>query len=189
MNDCEFDENDVFDSDSSLIEFTNVKSDSSEYQTNHWADDLVGPQESPKVFGNNQESTFDVDKYSHLIVRKSIQLSPLIWYQVHLEHMLHEHRNVSNCLQDKINEVIKIHCDKGLDMAQVTCYTRNQLLKILAEAYNLIHLKPKIVNVPLANPALHAAVAVFDLKASILDILHDEKLMSHEICFAWIGYF
>ena len=49
-------------------------------------------------------------------------------------------------------------------MAQVTCYTRNQLLNILAEAYNLIHLKPKMVNVPLANPALFAAVAVFDLK-------------------------
>ena len=50
----------------------------------------------------------------------------------------------------------------------------------MAEAYNLIHLKPKIVNVPLTNPALFAAVAVFDLKASILDILHDEKLMSNE---------
>ena len=37
LNDYEFDENDVFDSDSSLIEFSNVKSDSSEYQNNHWA--------------------------------------------------------------------------------------------------------------------------------------------------------
>ena len=44
----------------------------------------------------------------------------------------------------------------------------------------LIHLKPKIANIPLTNPALFAAVAVFDLKASILDILHDEKLMSNE---------
>ena len=65
-------------------------------------------------------------------------------------------------------------------MAKVTCYTRNQLLKILVEAYNLIHLKPKIVNVPLTNLSLFAAVAVFDLKASILDILHDEKIMSNE---------
>ena len=84
-------------------------------------------------------------------------MSPLIWYQFHLEHMLHEHQNVSNCLQDKINEVIKVHCDKGLDLSQVTCYRRNQLLKILAEAYNLIHLKPKIANVPLTNPALFVA--------------------------------
>ena len=59
LNDYEIDENDISDSDSSLIEYSNVKSDSSEYQTNHWADDLVGPQESPIVFGNNQESTFD----------------------------------------------------------------------------------------------------------------------------------
>ena len=44
LDDYEFDENDVFDSDSSLIEFSNVESDSSEYQTNHWADDLVAPQ-------------------------------------------------------------------------------------------------------------------------------------------------
>ena len=57
---------------------------------------------------------------------------------------------------------------------------KESTLKILAEAYNLIHLKPKMVNVPLANPALFAAVAVFDLKASILDILHDEKLMSNK---------
>ena len=106
-------------------------------------------------------------------------MSPFIWYQINLEHMLHEHQNVSNYLQDKINEVLNIHCDKGLYLSQVTCYRRNQLLTILAEAYNLIHLKPKIVNVPLTNPALFAAVAVFDLKASILDILHDEKLMSN----------
>ena len=96
LNDYEFDENDVFGSDTSLIEFSNVKSDSSEYQNNHWADYLVAPQESETSVGNNKESTLDVDKYSHLSVRKSIQLSPLIWYQVHLEHMLHEHRNVSN---------------------------------------------------------------------------------------------
>ena len=88
--------------------------------------------------------------------------------------MLHEHRNVSNCLQDKINEVIKGHCDKGLNLSQVTCYRRNQLSKILAEAYNLIHLKPKMVNVPLTNQALFGAVPVFDLKAPIRDILHDE---------------
>ena len=155
-------------------------SEESEYQNNHWADYLVPPHKSETSLGNNKESTFDIDKYSHLSVRKSIQLSSLIWYQVHLEHMLHERQNVSNCLQDKINEVIKVHCDKGLDMAKVTCYTRNQLLKILAKAYNLIHLKPKMVIAPLANLALFAAVAVFDLKASILDILHDEKLMPNE---------
>ncbi len=51
------------------------------------------------------------------------------------------------------------------------------MLNILAKAYNLIQLKPNIVNVPLTNPSLFMAVAVFDLKASILDILHDEKLM------------
>ena len=45
---------------------------------------------------------------------------------------------------------------------------------------NLIHLKPNMANVPLINPALFAAVAVFDLKASILNILHDEKLMSNQ---------
>ena len=177
MNDNEIDENYRSDSDSSLIDGSNVKSDSSEYQNNHWANYLLAPQESETSFGVIKDSTFDVDKYSHLCVKTYIQLSPLIWYQVHLEHMLHEHRNVSNCLQDKINEV---HCDKGLDLSQVTCYRRNQLLKILAEAYTLIHLKPKIVNVPLTNPVLFAAVAVFDLKASILDMLHDEKLMSNQ---------
>ena len=79
--------------------------------------------------------------------------------------MVHEHQNVSNCLQDKINEVIKVHCDKGLDLSQVTWYRRNQLLNILVEAYNLIHLKQQIVNFPLTNPALFAAVTVFDLKS------------------------
>ena len=46
LNDYEIDENDendISDSDSSLIECSNVKSDSSEYQNNHWADDLVAP--------------------------------------------------------------------------------------------------------------------------------------------------
>ena len=37
LNDYEIDENDISDSDSSLIECSNVKSDSSEYQNNHWA--------------------------------------------------------------------------------------------------------------------------------------------------------
>ena len=146
-------------------------------QNDHWANSLV----STDPFNTNDdlptETELDVDKYNHLCTKKSVEMSPLIWYQVHLEHVLHEHRNVSNCLQDKINSVIKSHCEKGLDLSQVTCYSRKQLLNILAKAYNLIQLKPSIVNVPLTNPSLFAAVAVFDLKASILDILHDEKLM------------
>jgi hypothetical protein len=35
----------------------------------------------------------------------------------------------------------------------------------VATIYNLHHLKPQIIQVPLANPALFASVAVFDLKA------------------------
>ena len=103
--------------------------------------------------------------------------------------MLHDHQNVSNCLQDKINEVIKVHCDKGLDLSQVTWYGKNQLLNILAEENNLIHLKPKIINVPLTNQALFAAVTMFDLKASIMDILHDEKLMTHQHFSPGLGIF
>ena len=61
LNDYEIDETDISDSDSLLIECSNVKSDSSEYQNNHWANYLVAPQESETSVGNNKESTFDVD--------------------------------------------------------------------------------------------------------------------------------
>ena len=47
----------------------------------------------------------------------------------------------------------------------------------MAKLYNLHHLKPKIFQVPLANPPLFASVAAFDLKAQIIHLLHDSKLM------------
>ena len=55
---------------------------------------------------------------------------------------------------------------------------QNQLIETLAKNYNLHHLKPKIFQVPLANPALFVSVAVFDLKAQIIHLLHYTNLMT-----------
>ena len=178
LEDNTYNEQHSSDSETSLIH-NDPNLNSKNTQNDHWANSLFS-SETPSNTNDDlhtETTVLEVDKYSHLCTKKSVEMSPLIWYQVHLEHVLHEHRNVSNCLQDKINAVTKLHCEKGLDLSQATCYSRKQLLNILAKAYNLIQLKPSIVNVPLTNPALFAAVAVFDLKASILDILHDEKLM------------
>ena len=48
----------------------------------------------------------------------------------------------------------------------------------MANIYNLHHLKPNIIQVPLANPALLASVAVSDLKAQISHLLHHTNLMT-----------
>ena len=48
----------------------------------------------------------------------------------------------------------------------------------MANIYNLHHPKPKIIQVPLANLALFALVAVFDLKAQIIHLLHNTDLMT-----------
>ena len=83
-------------------------------------------------------------------------------------------------LQEKINEIIVCHSKKGLDLSNVKCYSNKRLIQTVATIYNLHHLKPQIIQVPLANPALFASVAVFDLKAQIIHLLHNNDLMTPE---------
>lgn len=50
----------------------------------------------------------------------------------------------------------------------------------MAKIYNLHYLKPRIIQVPLANPVLFVSVAVFDLKAQIIHLLCDTNLMTQD---------
>ena len=105
-------------------------------QNDHWANSLVSTDQFNINDDLPTETELEVDKYNHLCTKKSVEIYPLIWYQVYLEHVLHEHRNVSSCLQDKINVGTKLHCEKGFDLSQVSCYSQKQLLSILSKAYN-----------------------------------------------------
>ena len=106
LEDINYDEQYSLDSETSLIndpQFNNKDS-----QNDHWVNPLSASELSNTKDDFPTETKLEVDKYNHLCTKKYVVMSPLVWYRVRLEHVLHQHRNVSNCLQDKINAVTKM---------------------------------------------------------------------------------
>ena len=93
-----------------------------------------------------------------------------------MEHVIRRHRDVDLSLSDDVNTVVKQHLCRGLDLKNSKLYTREQLVNVLAEAFNMKQLKPKIVRVPTLNG--YASVPVFDVKAQLLSLLHDPSIMT-----------
>ena len=67
-----------------------------------------------------------------------------------------------------------------LDFNAFTTLKRDILLQRLSDAYNLQHLKPTIYKVFIQEKTVLTSVAVFDLHAQILSIVHNAKLMQQE---------
>ena len=105
------------------------------------------------------------------------QLIPALLYQIHMEYKIHGHREVDLCLSDDIHAVVQQHAENGLDFKSMKIVSRKNLLKRVAEVYNLTTLAPKIYKIKVQNNTLLTSVAVFNLRAQVLSILHNNELM------------
>ena len=86
---------------------------------------------------------------NHYAAIYNCPLPPATMYQVHLERTIQSHRKVDLGLADHINEVVCLHSKRGVDIPNSQLLSRDNLINILAKAYNLHHLKPKICPVKL----------------------------------------
>ena len=105
-------------------------------------------------------------------------LPPSILFQIHMEHMLNSHRDVDVSLLDDISNIVKLHVSKGLDMKNSKLYSRQELVNVLVESFNMKQLKPKVVRFPTLNG--YVSVPVFDVKSQLLSLLHDPSIMKAE---------
>ncbi len=141
----------------------------------HYDDDMSFSSTEDVVEGvlpsNGVPDSFDKIVYK-------CDLPPSVLYQVHLEHVIRGHRVVDLSLLDDVTKIVQLHVSRGLDLKSSKLYTREQLVRILSDAFNMRGMKPKIVKVPVSNGC--ASVAVFDVKNVLLSLLHDTKLMKPE---------
>ena len=161
----------------------NIDVTSEDIQPSHGNVDNFDPEPPhPLLSQTPVQSTIHNSVNAHLCPKKKVQITPLLMYQIHLQYTLNQVHNMTLSLQDKINEIIVSHSKKGLDLSNVKCYSKKRLIQTVATIYNLHHLKPQIIQVPLANPALFASVAVFDLKAQIIHLLHNYAATPRSRC-------
>jgi len=73
--------------------------------------------------------------------------------------------------------VVQQHDENCLDFKSMKMLSRKNLLKRVAEVYNLITLAPTIYKIEVRENTLLTSVAVFDLRAQVLSILHNNQLM------------
>jgi len=105
------------------------------------------------------------------------QLTLALLYQTHMEYKVRGHHEVDLCLSDDIHHVVQQYAENGLDCKSMKMLTRKKQLKRVAEVYNLTTLKPKIYKIQVCENPLLTSVAVFDLRAQVLSILHNKELM------------
>ncbi len=106
------------------------------------------------------------------------EFHPAVLFQIHMEHAIHHHREVDKSVMDDVTKIIKLHTSRGLDINSANLVPRGELVKMIATSFNLHHLKPKILKVPVSSGL--ASVGVFDLKNKILSLLHDPDIMQQE---------
>ena len=143
--------------------------------------EFASPYDSDSSFHVNNEdasiqSTGIPDSFNKILFQ--CDLPPSVVYQIHMEHVIRCHRDVDLSLLDDVNEIVHLHVSRGLDLKNSKLYTRDQLVNVIAEAFNLKQLKPKIVKVPTLDG--YASVPVFDVKSQLLSLLHDPSIMKEE---------
>jgi hypothetical protein len=82
--------------------------------------------------------SIDENKYQ---MKYSVELPPIILYQIDLEHMIRSHRSLDLSLHDKINAVAERHSWYGMNMSESALYSRKALLKVLTKVFNLREFK------------------------------------------------
>jgi len=144
------------------------------------ADDRCGEDD----YGNDTEFSIECDNTSfstkHYQFHCDLNPPPGVKFCIHLQHILSSHRGVDLKLYDEIVDLIKFHATTHeTDFSTNKLYHRNELTKTLSELYNLGVLEPQLHQVTLFD-ASTVTVPVFDVKAVILSILHDPKLMRQQ---------
>jgi len=124
-------------------------------------------------------SDFDIfnestDPYSF---RQNLNPPLGIKFGIHLQHILSSHRGVDLKLYDEIIDLIKYHAStQATDFTNNKLYHRQELTTTVAKLYNLTELQPTLHNVTLSDSSV-VSVPVFNVKAVILSMLHDKRLM------------
>ena len=158
----------------SLTELATINTHSTEYvfpeDQNYSMDATEPPLEEPNV--THGSSMKDI-KYEGL-------LTPSLLYQAHLEYKMRGHREVDLSITEDINDVVQRHAANGLDFTAFLTLRRDILLQRLSDVYNLQHLKPTIYKVLIQEKNVLTSVAVFDLHAQVLSIVHNANLMQQE---------
>ena len=127
------------------------------------------PPSPPVVLG--APDTFDKLQFN-------AQFNDATLFQIHLEHAIHNHREVDKSVMDDVIKIIQLHASRGLNLSTAQLVSRETLVKMIAQSFNLHHLKPRIVKVPISHGT--ASVGVFDLKSKLCSILHNPELMKAE---------
>ena len=128
-----------------------------------------GIEDPPVVLGS--PDTFDKLKFK-------AKFNDAVLFQIHMEHAIHNHREVDQSVMDDVIKIIQLHASRGLDINTAHLVSRETLVKMIAESFNLHHLKPRIYKVPISQGT--ASVGVFDLKSKLCSILHNPELMKEE---------
>jgi len=109
--------------------------------------------------------------------RQNLNPPPGIKFGIHLQHILSTHRGVDLKLYDEIIDLIKYHASTQVtDFTTNKLYHRQELTTTVANLYNLTKLQPTLHNVTLSDSSI-VSVPVFNVKAIILSMLHDSRLM------------
>ena len=103
--------------------------------------------------GNNESTACSGNEGSHELVtdlsvhqyKSNIQLPNTLVYHIHMQNILSEHCTVDLSLSDEINRCVQYHARvHHMDFANMTLYSRKQLVRLLASLYNLHRIKPTI---------------------------------------------
>ena len=106
------------------------------------------------------------------------EMNDVMLFQIHMEHAIHNHREVDQSVMDDVVKIIQLHSKRGVDISKAHLVPRDALIKMVAKSFNLHHLKPRICKVPISNGT--ASVGVFDLKSKLCSILHNPEIMKAE---------
>ena len=97
-----------------------------------------------------------------------------------MQNILSGHHTVDLNLSDKINKCVQYHARvHHMDFANMTLYSRKQLVQLLASLYNLHGMKPTIHRVRLTDNRI-AVLPTFAIRSMLYSILTDSSLMRPE---------
>ena len=131
--------------------------------------------DDPKAcFGNDppHKPVADISVHQY---KRNVQVPKTLVYHIHMQSILSGHCTVDLNLSDEINKCVqyyeRVH---HVNFANLTLYTRKQLVQLLASLYNLHKMKPTIIQVRLTDSRI-PAVPSFDLRSMLYSILTDSS--------------
>ena len=109
--------------------------------------------------------------------RRYLSLSPNVVYQIHMQNIINSHRHIGMNLFKEINDCVQLHASEHHnDFASCKMYSREELVAIVTDLYNLHGMKPTMNHVTL-NDNGGADVPTFDVKTMLLSIINNQTRM------------